>query len=613
MIHKGNVKNSIKILDALERSKYAIFYAPMQSGKTKSYLHCACDYLLKKKGNRVVILCGTKDITLKKQLKNDIKDFIKEFCEKYDTNDLFTEKIEFYFSQDLNENIKIIDDTLIIHDESHYAQSKNNIPFKNFYKTNNIHNVLNGDFSNIENKNIKILTVSATPFSEILQNNDEKNKKIIVYGYVSKKYKGVDYFNKNNMIRYVSKPFKTTEDLLSIIKENEKPENGYNIIRTCTIKHDKDLMQEFCLKNDYVYVCIDGTNKNNFNILNNKPSKNTIIHICGKARMGYAFEEKKYINMVYETSKNIKLDTCLQGLLGRMCGYSRVTAIIYLNKSIKKEIENYLANNVYNIKKATNLENYNSVFIKDKNGQLWVPEVPIEIPYQGDNTLEEIKKYLKNSKIYVDNLCSHRNITKKTYKNANLETKIKNSIHKYERFTFNFSNGITENNTENVKNQTLMYGGNSLYLLYFTKYVDTMDIMDIKPRVKSICNYSPYVNININTEKIKGQMVIQPIMYDFTNMNTLKINIKESIRRTTQGHKTYIKGAQKMICPLQTSLKPTYIHMNFKTINEVRNYLKNIQCEMLKENIKIKFNEIKKTITEEKGKIKIVDISWIHI
>ena len=626
MFYKETIQNSENILNKFKTNRYVIFYSQMQSGKTSSFLHVACKSIELGLFQNVIILCGSNDITLKTQLITNKKDFIKDYCEEYSKCDEYTKNINIYFSQDLNHSINIKNNTLIIHDESHYDQSKQNIPFKNFYKNNNLSEFLRGDYSKIKYENIKLLSVSATPFSEMIENKYNKDsKKEIVKGVVSEKYRGVGYFSEHGMIKYESKPINNDNRayLISILKLNETTEKGYFIIRTTNIKDYTELLKSISKEIGYKYICIDGDNTNSFDILNDKPTDNSLIHLCNKGRMGYAFENKKYIRMGYESSQKIKLDTGLQGLLGRFCGYKPISANIYINKSIKNEIEKYINGNYDNIKKATNLKknkikNGNG-YVKDEDGQLWVSEVPISIPISIDvpipytnDVFKKIKKMIKN-KEYDEKECSYRNIFQNTYRAINLEEKIIKAIKNNEKFTHNFSNGITNRKTINVKSQILMWGGVNLYLLRFTKdhgLVDNYQPVKVHPR----CNYCPFIPLDTELIKTNGQIVGQPILYDFLDIEELKLNIKVSVKQTTKEHKNYIKGAQCILKPVQKGVTTDYIHMNLKTIAEVRDYLKKIENELSNEdNIKIKFNEIKKCKTDEKGKIKISGISWKHI
>jgi hypothetical protein len=153
----------------------------MQSGKTGTYLFTAFEMVRLRLVKNVYIICGSSDTSLRaqamKDLKEDFKSFRKEIRDSGDTEgaealaDAMLEgNINVYFSQDLGKLKDVSDESLIIHDESHMAQSKNNIPYKRFYQKNHLDKALMGDFSQLKKKLSYILGVSATPFSEIVSN-----------------------------------------------------------------------------------------------------------------------------------------------------------------------------------------------------------------------------------------------------------------------------------------------------------------------------------------------------------------------------------------------------------------------------------------------------------
>ena len=99
--------------------------------------------------------------------------------------------------------------------------------------------------------------------------------------------------------------------------------------------------------NDYEYISVFATKvgesaSESLEFLKTKPQKQTVVHICGKARMGQVLD-KTHIGMVYEQSENPNTDTILQGLLGRMCGYDKPQDIeIYISKLKQEKNETYV-------------------------------------------------------------------------------------------------------------------------------------------------------------------------------------------------------------------------------------------------------------------------------
>ena len=81
--------------------------------------------------------------------------------ERYGGVSVFTYYIGVYL-QDLEKLDKIPDESLVIHDGSHMAQSKNNVPFKRFYQKNNLDKALMGDFIELK-KTMLYLVFAMTP------------------------------------------------------------------------------------------------------------------------------------------------------------------------------------------------------------------------------------------------------------------------------------------------------------------------------------------------------------------------------------------------------------------------------------------------------------------
>ena len=61
------------------------------------------------------------------------------------------------------------------------------------------------------------------------------------------------------------------------------------------------------------------------------PQVDTAILLRGKCRMGKNLE-KKHILFVMETARQSRTDTVLQGLLGRVCGYSEGSDRIFVKR-----------------------------------------------------------------------------------------------------------------------------------------------------------------------------------------------------------------------------------------------------------------------------------------
>jgi hypothetical protein len=124
--------------------------------------------------------------------------------------------------------------------------------------------------------------------------------------------------------------------------------NKYAIVRISS-KNEEQVKKIIC-DNHWHWVIYDSLSKNKdgeiaWNNMCNSPDKDTVILLREKCRMGKNLE-KSHILFCFETAKNSKTDTVLQGLLGRVCGYSLNSENIdvYLSNKICKsgEIDRYI-------------------------------------------------------------------------------------------------------------------------------------------------------------------------------------------------------------------------------------------------------------------------------
>ena len=335
-----------------------LLLAEMQSGKTLGFLHFGLTMYTEKHFDKVYIISGTADTTLRDQLKSDLDKAIMAFAEN-DLSKFFSMKENIHVRygtqiKALGEELIGMERTLIIHDESHYAQTKTNIPYQKLYKKIGIEKALSGDFTSLREKGCALLDVSATPFSELISNQIVGGKEVIDAPHLEEKgivfmppgegYIGIRQLLQSGRIHFTSKRIleKDHEHLRSVIKKT-KYLGKYCLVRSKRAEKDRDFLERLALKMNCNYLPIfGGCDSDVFDILKNKPEKTTIVHLCNKARMGQVLP-KEHIGMVYEQSQKPNIDTLLQGLLGRMCGYyTNFDIDIYLTEKRKLEIEKYV-------------------------------------------------------------------------------------------------------------------------------------------------------------------------------------------------------------------------------------------------------------------------------
>jgi hypothetical protein len=323
-------------------NRYVILYADLQSGKSGTF-HCVSICMLRSKLiNKVIILCGMNDNELKSQAIDDYKnkymtkykDIIGNNYNEETVNIIFQKDIEKLLIQKNDKNY--FDNSLIIIDESDRTQD--NIQQKNLL----LHYSgvrLDGNPNILKNKNIYVLSVSATAFSEIsaMKHGFSYNKKVVKLNIDNSKYRGIEYFYKNNLIHSSFDIKKNKEQFIDLIKSKGL---SYNLIRIYESKTRKDyeIVKDICNINNFDFIDYDMENTKNINeiIKKQRPNKPTLIVVKGKLRAGKVIKNKQNIGFVWENSLNPNTDVVLQGLPGRCCGYHKYNIDIYIPECVLK-------------------------------------------------------------------------------------------------------------------------------------------------------------------------------------------------------------------------------------------------------------------------------------
>lgn len=357
-------------IEAFRRNviSWVILLAQMQSGKTETYLLVACELIRHNLVKNVVIFSGNAEIDLRDQLKDQLK-IGSRFFEKYQnrlSNQVGKMQLDFtqLFQQiskipkdveDILSNITVVwgselntyygpkKNTLFIWEEAHYAQTKEQRPDKFLHS---IGVSADGNAEHLQRNSNLMMTISATPFSELSDNLRQAQGKFVVKmvpgnGYVSVK----DIQESGRIVPFANRE-RSINDALNLPKHGKK---WYAIIR---VQNRRDEMVKSTIEsNGWDWVTYDSVSENQekgesmWKNMHQEPAKNTVILIRGKCRMGKNLE-KKHLLFVFETSNNSRTDTVLQSLLGRTCGYSEGSerVIVYLSDKIAKsgEIERYI-------------------------------------------------------------------------------------------------------------------------------------------------------------------------------------------------------------------------------------------------------------------------------
>ena len=618
----------------IDHQPFSILLAQMQSGKTGTYLFAAFEMVRQDLVDRVVIICGSSDTSLREQAKRDLDIAYKAFLmETVGDNEGLTNLISadfgVFFSQDLEKIDGIDETTLIIHEESHMAQSKNNIPFKKFYQKNNLDKALMGDFTALKEKNNYILGVSATPFSEIVS-----NKKVQTGDWTTEESQllgGVDLVPKNfffmqpgqgyigvtdlllhNSIKFEAENIKTDdcEHIASILRKGtEKYHKKYVVVRSHRAEKDKDMMETIATSCGYNYVSVFGGEKTSLDFMENEPFNKTIVHICGRFRMGQVVP-KRFIAMVYEQSVNPNADTILQGLVGRMCGYqaagSHLDVDIYVSLKAEELVRKYgrawSEGNMDTLSEVTKAMNLGGVkrknggqIVEDENGNKWIKTVPIKFKIQ-----ELDEEGVRFTKITPEHLLSlfrehpelieinpdKEDIIKLLGDCASVRPTIQptrpylhhnnaKSASRVDTFSNHFTeldHAISEQNRLNISHYTRkdikkmndpervrfspisLYGADDsdCYLMGHVLYKDgihpaeEVEIASVDPK----CNYMPgEVTMEDDTvfDNINGGQIISFSLDTADVPESLETELRQAILRTKEDHPSYIASCTKSI------------------------------------------------------------------
>lgn len=287
--------NVLNILNSLKKNNYSLYVAQMQSGKTTTYLSVASNMLFYNMVKEIIIFSGNRETELRIQ-----------------TQERAFNKCTVVWGTQLHHFKPNNNKKLYIWDESHYGQTKNQQVHKFLSKCN-----LNAN--NNEQNNNYLLSVSATPFSELYN----INPKYVIWSVYNSQYWSVKHMLNKQIVGY--------DDIELLIKEI-KLENKYSIIRYSPKYNIKSILEKYNIN----YILYDQTHNINLDIiLQNKPKKHTSILIKGKLQMGKTIQNKTNIQFCIETSQHKKTDALLQGFIGRFCGYNtNKNTIIYIPNNI---------------------------------------------------------------------------------------------------------------------------------------------------------------------------------------------------------------------------------------------------------------------------------------
>jgi hypothetical protein len=333
--------------------RYALLVAQMQSGKTFTYMFVFMEMFRLKRIDTVVIFSGNAEIALKTQTEQCLEN--REFEEFYKQHlvhncnvpEDLVEDVWESRKQKVLKNFQVVwgtegakfyapkRRTLFIWDESHYAQDKKMCPDK-FLETMGI--LPNGDFRRLNDSDNYVLSVSATPFSEICDIQHCNQGKMVIPFVPSENYWGVQRMWESGMIvQYTNTKEEARRQMTDLERFGRQKKIGIiRIPKSCkkeSTKEQSENWEEYFtelssqLGYDVFHYYQESedprriTNTRFLELLDeDNLTRNTLVLVKEHCRMGQVLK-KKNISFVMETSNNSNTDVVLQGLLGRMCGY----------------------------------------------------------------------------------------------------------------------------------------------------------------------------------------------------------------------------------------------------------------------------------------------------
>ncbi len=398
--------------------------ALVQAGKTGAYLCLGLLMIQRKNYGRIVLCCGSAECELRDKLKAEIEGTLGKYSKYFKV--YFQHEMKTDLKSDLEQYRKNKEKVLIIVDESHYAQDKDNTRQKVFDELG-IGSITTGSVSK-ENQEFypKLLTVSATPYSEVHAIDKQEQHKFVCDLEVTDEYRGFEKFMREGKVQKLDVD---NPNLLNELVPDNK-ERKFGIIRM----HGKESIQNLqdkCRQNNINCVIFDQKGWNNKKSmrseqLKNKPDRFTVVIIKGLLRMGSVIY-KSHIKWVFETGKNGNTDTVEQALPGRVSGYpseenGKFDGIIYLSEDLIEEVNFAVdsgkalkANNLVTSKKTKD-----SILFNSKK-QLSIPTFAVSgVEYVNNPViclkkgslppeLNNIKSVKTEKGAYVKHLCNHLN------------------------------------------------------------------------------------------------------------------------------------------------------------------------------------------------------------
>ncbi len=346
------------ILASYNDSNMAFLFAQMQSGKTGIFLGLAIAMMHYGRVDNVYIMCGSNEVELHNQLKNDW-----ENAQDFYTQQEFSTKETI---RKISRNMNILKSShmsakkfqaiprrsLVIWDECHFAQGVTNLPAQFLLKNGLLVSGTRKANELWAAKESYFLPVSATPFAPascILSATEEERCMPIVSHKPAPCYRGVTELVSNFRASFsIAEQPEAFKALLAPIVDAKK----YVLVRSAkNLSIIKAICEELGI--DFMEYTHSARDLANLDHLAVAPAVTTVVGMKGMCRMGKVVP-KLHIGLTFEESQGTNTDSILQSFVGRMCGhntpadpYPATLPLIYIPKNFVdtsefSEISRYL-------------------------------------------------------------------------------------------------------------------------------------------------------------------------------------------------------------------------------------------------------------------------------
>lgn len=315
--------------------RYAMLVAQCQAGKTGAFQELIRMMLEKGVVKRVYILCGSNEIELHAQAIADTK--------KANPVAYAEGRIKVIFRSQFKKAMMNIKKALIVVDESHLDQGRD-MELDIFLRKHKL--TMDGNPKRLEKKKCFILSVDATPYSELaaLAHKQTPFTKHIEFLETGPSYYGLADYTRERRINETFDIASDPDSFARLFKPNK-----WALIRLSGGKKAKEqeaAIKQVCAAKGYRVLYFTAEKEDTapqvrITDLEDAPSVPTVVIVRGRLRAGKVVC-KKHIAFVWEGAATSKTDSLVQGLLGRMCGYEfgEEKPMIFVPSSALKEYEN---------------------------------------------------------------------------------------------------------------------------------------------------------------------------------------------------------------------------------------------------------------------------------